>query len=62
MVCQITSLAGVIRRVYCFHCVLIRDFICFKDEVQNIIRKEAIYVKSQTIKEQALPIEVLRKK
>ncbi len=34
----------------------------FKDEVQNIIRKEAIYVKSQTIKSQALPIEVLRKK
>lgn len=34
----------------------------FKDEVQNSIRKEAIYVKPETAKSQALPIDILRNK
>ncbi len=34
----------------------------FKDEVQNSIRKEAIYVKPETVKSQSLPIDILRNK
>ncbi len=34
----------------------------FKDEIQNVLRKDAIYVKAETITQNPLPIEVLKEK
>lgn len=34
----------------------------FKDEIQNLLRKESVYVPKETIKEKPLPLETLREK
>ncbi len=62
MVCQTAFVVWFVCWYHCIHSLSYGTLYVFKDEVQNILRKDAIYVQHGISSQKPLPISILREK